>query len=164
MVHAWMYDSLLIYCRHDASQQKACSFFAKCFFLQNGSLHAFACKLALKAARAFRKLAGHATTGNNVASQRSLHYAPIFRLLLKVAVNGTHQCDFLNFCGASVPTNCHKLCFEHRGLEEEAVQVLNLSSGCLVLNPNRASSPHVLISNTKVFRPNLNRVILRVCS
>ena len=37
------------------------------------------------------------------ASQRSLHNAPIFRLLLKVAVNGTHQCDFLNFCGASSP-------------------------------------------------------------
>lgn len=33
------------------------------------------------------------------SSQRSLHDAPIFRLLLKVAVNGTHQCDFLNFCG-----------------------------------------------------------------
>ncbi len=33
------------------------------------------------------------------ASQRSLHNAPIFRLLLKVAVNGTHQCDFQNFCG-----------------------------------------------------------------
>lgn len=32
-------------------------------------------------------------------SQRSLHNAPIFRLLLKVAVNGTHQCDFLNFWG-----------------------------------------------------------------
>ena len=31
------------------------------------------------------------------ASQRSLHNAPIFRLLLKVAVKGTHQCDFLNF-------------------------------------------------------------------
>ena len=31
--------------------------------------------------------------------QRSLHNAPIFRLLLKVAVNGTHQCDFSNFCG-----------------------------------------------------------------
>ena len=30
-------------------------------------------------------------------SQRSLHNAPIFRLLLKVAVNGTHQCDFLEF-------------------------------------------------------------------
>ena len=31
----------------------------------------------------------------------SVHFirAPIFRLLLKVAVNGTHQCDFLNFCG-----------------------------------------------------------------
>ena len=38
-----------------------------------------------------------------VASQRSLHNAPIFRLLLKVAVNGTHQCDFLNFCGAFMP-------------------------------------------------------------
>ena len=37
---------------------------------------------------------------NGKASQRSLHNAPIFRLLLKVAVNGTHQCDFLNFCGA----------------------------------------------------------------
>jgi hypothetical protein len=33
------------------------------------------------------------------SSQRSLHNAPIFRLLLKVAVKGTHQCDFLNFCG-----------------------------------------------------------------
>ena len=35
----------------------------------------------------------------SLLSQRSLHNAPIFRLLLKVAVNGTHQCDFLNFCG-----------------------------------------------------------------
>ena len=35
----------------------------------------------------------------SVASQRSLHNAPIFRLLLKVAVNGTHQCDFHNFWG-----------------------------------------------------------------
>ena len=35
--------------------------------------------------------------GRAVASQRSLHNAPIFRLLLKVAVNGTHQCDFHNF-------------------------------------------------------------------
>ena len=34
-----------------------------------------------------------------VSSQRSLHNAPIFRLLLKVAVNGTHQCDYSNFCG-----------------------------------------------------------------
>jgi len=29
-------------------------------------------------------------------SQRSLHNASIFRRLLKVAVNGAHQCDFLN--------------------------------------------------------------------
>ena len=47
------------------------------------------------------------------ASQRSLHNAPIFRLLLKVAVKGTHQCDFLNFCGSlwlptdiRLPTRC----------------------------------------------------------
>ena len=33
------------------------------------------------------------------ASQRSPQDAPIFRLLLKVAVKGTHQCDCLNFCG-----------------------------------------------------------------
>ena len=33
----------------------------------------------------------------SLTSQRSLHNAPIFRLLLKVAVKGTHQCDFLNF-------------------------------------------------------------------
>ena len=38
-------------------------------------------------------------------SQRSLHSAPIFRLLLKVAVNGTHQCDFHNFWGA-LCSNC----------------------------------------------------------
>ena len=34
-----------------------------------------------------------------IASQRSLHNAPIFRLLLKVAVKGTHQCDLHNFGG-----------------------------------------------------------------
>ena len=37
-------------------------------------------------------------------SQRSLHNAPIFRLLLKVAVNGTHQCDFQNFCEVQTST------------------------------------------------------------
>ena len=36
-------------------------------------------------------------------SQRSLHDTPIFRLLLKVAVNGTHQCDSFNFCGSFGP-------------------------------------------------------------
>ena len=39
------------------------------------------------------------------SSQCSLHNAPIFRLLLKVAVNGTHQCESLNFCGTLVPTD-----------------------------------------------------------
>ena len=39
------------------------------------------------------------------ASQRSLHSTPIFRLLLKVAVNGTHQCDFSNFARPNGP-NC----------------------------------------------------------
>ena len=39
-------------------------------------------------------------------SQRSLRDAPIFRHFSKVAVNGTHQCDFPNFCGAFwAPTN-----------------------------------------------------------
>ena len=38
-------------------------------------------------------------------SQRSLHNEPIFRLLLKVAVKGTQQCEFLNFCGTSCPNN-----------------------------------------------------------
>ena len=42
-----------------------------------------------------------------MVSQCSLHNAPIFRLLLKVAVKGTHQCESLNFCGTSVPTNSH---------------------------------------------------------
>ena len=43
------------------------------------------------------------------SSQRSLHDAPIFRLLLKVAVNGTHQCDFLNFCGPFGVQQCFTL-------------------------------------------------------
>ena len=42
-------------------------------------------------------------------SQRSLHNAPIFRLLLKVAVNGTHQCDFQNFCGQQCPTRSTRI-------------------------------------------------------
>ena len=47
---------------------------------------------------------GHAGC-HSIASQRSLHNAPIFRLLLKVAVNGTHQCESLNFCGALRPNS-----------------------------------------------------------
>ena len=46
------------------------------------------------------------------ASQRSLHNAPIFRLLLKVAVKGTHQCDLHYFCGnVKFPNNEHG-CFK----------------------------------------------------
>ena len=55
--------------------------------------------------RSFNKCLSDSEQGSDVAhalslSQRSLHIAPIFRLLLKVAVNGTQQCDFINFCGA----------------------------------------------------------------
>ena len=43
--------------------------------------------------------------GSSLVSQRSLQDAPIFRLLLKVAVKGTHQCDFFNFWGSlGLPT------------------------------------------------------------
>ena len=51
-------------------------------------------------------------------SQRSLHSAPIFRLLLKVAVNGTHQCDFHNFCGA--------LCSNKKSSNVNIVCILNI--------------------------------------
>jgi hypothetical protein len=39
------------------------------------------------------------TTFESNHTHHSVHFinAPIFRLLLKVAVKGTHQCDFLNF-------------------------------------------------------------------
>ena len=42
---------------------------------------------------------------NGSSSQCSLHNAPIFRLLLKVAVNGTHQCESFNFCGDVCPNH-----------------------------------------------------------
>ena len=35
-------------------------------------------------------------------------HAPIFRLLLKVAVNGSHQCDFLNCCGYANTQQNHR--------------------------------------------------------
>ena len=35
----------------------------------------------------------------------SLHNAPILRLLLKIAMSGMHQCDFLNLCEMQAPTN-----------------------------------------------------------
>ena len=39
----------------------------------------------------------------HAASQCSLQSAPIFRLLLKVAVKGTHQCDFFKFLQRVIP-------------------------------------------------------------
>ena len=55
-------------------------------------------------AAGYTHAACHTSYGQQLVSQRSLHNAPIFRLLLKVAVNGTHQCDFPNFCGQQCPT------------------------------------------------------------
>jgi hypothetical protein len=55
------------------------------------------------------------------ASQRSLHNAPIFRLLLKVAVNGTHQCDFLNFCGTFGPQQPSSIAEGERERETEGM-------------------------------------------
>ena len=43
----------------------------------------------------------HCMHPSNCSKQRSLHTEPIFRLLLKVAVKGTHQCGLLNFGGIS---------------------------------------------------------------
>ena len=40
------------------------------------------------------------------ASQCSLHNAPILRLLLAVAANGTHQCESMICCGAFSPNLC----------------------------------------------------------
>ena len=44
-----------------------------------------------------RCMAKDKLSGAAMSSQRSLHSASMFRLVLKVAVNGTHQCDFHNF-------------------------------------------------------------------
>ena len=91
-----MYDSVLIYSRHHAPQQTASLFFC--------------CKVGKvrKGVRAFRKHIWNASMESHVASQRSLHYTPIFRLLLKVAVNGTRQCDFLIFLRGFGPNNLTK--------------------------------------------------------
>ena len=51
------------------------------------------------------KIGLRTAVGLYLISQRSLHNAPIFRLLLKVAVKGTHQCDCINFWGALAPTS-----------------------------------------------------------
>ena len=54
-------------------------------------------KLITESTAAIAKLILWKEMARSRLSQRSLQDAPIFRLLLKVAVKGTHQCDFLNF-------------------------------------------------------------------
>ena len=63
-----------------------------------------------EAANASSLTAGWFWKSEGVASQCSLHNAPIFRLLLKVAVNGTHQCESQNFCGDSCPNHAQASC------------------------------------------------------
>ena len=46
------------------------------------------------------------TSLHDPSSQCSPYNAPIFRLLLMVAVNGTHQCESQNFCGALCLNMC----------------------------------------------------------
>ena len=70
-------------------------------------------------------------------SQRSLHDAPIFRLLLKVAVSGTQQCDFQIFEGR----NCPNIITNKASLAIQAT--MQLSEAMLVHgNPNPPSSTH----------------------
>ena len=57
----------------------------------------------LKAAKSISFSSRCLSNTRGCPSQCSLHNAPIFRLLLKVAVNGTHQCESFNFCGDLCP-------------------------------------------------------------
>ena len=81
---------------------------------ESSSRHCCAC-FAMLAVRPFvanKRSVVYLLNGNTyyhlkpAVSQRSLQDAPIFRLLLKVAVKGTHQCDYSNFWGSSrLPTS-----------------------------------------------------------
>ena len=62
-----------------------------------------------------------------LTSQCSLHNAPIFRLLLNVAVNGTHQCESLFFAGRSVP-----------------ISIFSLTSLLWMCNPGQMQRTHVV--------------------
>tara|TARA_B100000683_G_C12209389_1_gene440097 strand:- start:129 stop:425 length:297 start_codon:yes stop_codon:yes gene_type:complete len=65
-------------------------------------------------------LEGHLVWNPPTSSQRSLHNEPIFRLLLKVAVKGTQQCEFLNFCGVYSPIT-HWTCKLSIGISVEHI-------------------------------------------
>jgi hypothetical protein len=83
--------------------------------------------------RNIQDTSAQALSAQSPPSQRSLHNAPIFRLLLKVAVNGTHQCDCRNFCGGLGPQQ-----EEHpsRASERGATRASNPSE---MLDPTGAS-------------------------
>ena len=105
--------------------------------------------------------AGHGVSAGSAhslssASQRSLHNAPIFRLLLKVAVNGTHQCDYSNFCGGfgSQPLQARarrQQTHEGPGESERVAPNLHLIKTALkktALTLNQSDSVHVNTSST----------------
>ena len=73
-----------------------------------------------------------------VASQRSLHNAPIFRLLLKVAVKGTHQCDFINFWGRV-----------HRPTNSLTLRAINNSKHAKGAQTQRCAHVHLLMGRLK---------------
>ena len=109
--------------------------------------------------------------GKRLASQCSLHNAPIFRLLLKVAVNGTHQCESLNFCGTSRPNtppplNSVNSC-QHNGTSLSASVSSQIHSGYAIWAWVYASSAsprlHFLLPSTwvhTVISPNFLRLYL----
>ena len=147
-----MYDSVLIYSRHHAPQQTASLFFC----CKVGRHIAHSSSGERKGARAFRKHMWNASGEWHVASQRSLHYAPIFRLLLKVAVKGTHQCDFLIFGGALAPTirGLRSLCRLHGQCRHVSASCFGLRLGgvhlCAHSKPERWLCRHAMTSGKAI--------------
>ena len=78
-------------------------------------------------------------------SQRSLHNAPIFRLLLKVAVKGTHQCDFDIFAGAHGPQHTTTPILIHRSSPHSSCPRLTCTTYVL-------KSPRTSTAQTRVHR------------
>ena len=90
-----------------------------------------------------------------VASQRSLHNAPIFRLLLKVAVKGTHQCDFLNFCGVYGPQRIGPVQDRHfSGVERRPLLTQEFTE--------QPTTPQCAVMGTRAYARNLQKH-LKLC-
>lgn len=75
-----------------------CTLFRKCLVMQISPHTQHACKSMGTC------MCVHIRTYTDMGSQRSLHNAPIFCLLLKLAVNGARQCDCPICCGSFTPT------------------------------------------------------------